>query len=112
MHRLLRHFENLGSFGEGQSAEVEELDDLCLPRVLPGKTRDRLIESDDVQDDDNVYTFIFDGNSQVLDHFFVTDNLLGTAEFDIVHVNVDFPRISPAYGSDHEPLIGRFDLNR
>ena len=38
-----------------------------------------------------MYTFNFEGNSQVLDNFFVTDNVLGTADFDIVHVNVDFP---------------------
>ena len=24
---------------------------------------------------------------------------------DIVHVNVDFPRVSPDFGSDHEPLL-------
>ncbi len=62
--------------------------------------------------DDNVYTFNFEGNSQVLDHMLVTDNVAGTAEFDIVHVNVDFPRVSPAVGSDHEPLVVRFDPNR
>ena len=86
-----------------------------LTDILPGTGADRvltnLINSDDVQADDNVYTFIFDGNSQALDHFFVTDNLLGTAEFDIVHVNVDFPRVDPSFGSDHEPLVGRFSLN-
>jgi predicted extracellular nuclease len=86
-----------------------------LAEILPGTGTDRvltnLIYSSDVQADDNVYTFIFDGNSQALDHFFVTDNLVENAEFDIVHVNVDFPRISPAYGSDHEPLLARFSLN-
>ena len=35
---------------------------------------------------------------------------IGDAALDIVHVNVDFPRISPAFGSDHEPLVGLIDL--
>ena len=59
--------------------------------------------------DDNVYTFIFDGNSQALDHFFVTDALL-PAKIDIVHVNVDFPRVDFSEGSDHEPLLVRLKI--
>jgi predicted extracellular nuclease len=82
-----------------------------LTEVLPGTGEDRILSNlIDTLTDDNVYTFIFDGNSQVLDHMFVTDNLLGGAEFDIVHVNVDFPRVDPAFGSDHEPLVGRFQI--
>ena len=60
--------------------------------------------------DDNVYTFNFEGNSQVLDHMFVTDNLLDGASFDIVHVNVDFPRTDNSVGSDHEPLLAVFNI--
>lgn len=61
------------------------------------------------------YTFIFDGNSQALDHFFVTENLvsLWQTRLDIVHVNVDFPRrLNDVVGSDHEPLVARFRLPR
>ena len=66
----------------------------------------------DTLTDDNVYTFNFEGNSQVLDHFLVTDNLAGSALFDIVHFNVDFPRVDATVGSDHEALVGLFDLNK
>ena len=62
--------------------------------------------------DDNVYTFNFEGNSQVLDHFFVTDALLCHAKLDIVHVNVDYPRVDDTFGSDHEPLVARFNLKK
>ena len=84
-----------------------------LTDILPGSGPDRVLTNlVNGVTDDNVYSFIFDGNSQQLDHFFVTDNLLGTAEFDIVHVNVDFPRLSSATtASDHEALVGRFGLN-
>ncbi|MGQ0793443.1 MAG: endonuclease/exonuclease/phosphatase family protein [Deltaproteobacteria bacterium] len=57
-----------------------------------------------------VYTFIFEGNSQALDHLFVTEPLLQGGRLDIVHVNVDFPNIDNTVGSDHEPLVGRFQL--
>ena len=61
-------------------------------------------------EDDNWYSFIFDGNSQVLDHMFATRSLLEGAGMDIVHVNVDFPRVDNTVGSDHEPLLGAFNI--
>ena len=80
--------------------------------MLPGTGGDRVLNNlIDTLTDDNVYTFNFEGNSQVLDHMLVTDNLAGSAQFDIVHLNVDFPRVSSAVGSDHEALLGLFDLN-
>jgi predicted extracellular nuclease len=82
-----------------------------LTEILPGTGPDRVLTNlIDTLSDDNVYTYNFEGNSQVLDHMFVTDNLLDDAEFDIVHVNVDFPRVDDTVGSDHEPLIARFNL--
>ena len=63
-------------------------------------------------DRDNIYTFNFEGNSQVLDHVFVSDNLRPGAQLDIVHVNVDFPRVDDTVGSDHEPLVSSLRLGR
>lgn len=58
------------------------------------------------------YSFIFDGNSQMLDHFFVTSSLLPSAKFDVVHLNVDFPRtFIDTTASDHEPLLASFSLD-
>ncbi|MEM8883491.1 MAG: endonuclease/exonuclease/phosphatase family protein [Planctomycetota bacterium] len=81
-----------------------------LDRILPGRGNNQILWNliRDVKDD-NVYTFIFEGNSQALDHCFVTKNLRKKAEFDIVHVNNDFPRVGPEFGSDHEPLLARFE---
>jgi len=60
-------------------------------------------------DRDDVYSFVFDGNSQLLDHMFVSGALAARApKFDIVHVNVDFARVDDSTGSDHEPLLARF----
>jgi len=52
------------------------------------------------------YSYIFQGNSQSLDHILVTDSLLAGAEFDPVHVNSEFVN----QASDHDPLLSRFNL--
>lgn len=63
------------------------------------------------------FTFIFDGNSQVLDHMLVSPALLEKfAAVDILHFNASFPAgLSSAAGTplraaDHDPLEGRFRL--
>ncbi|NET03137.1 MAG: hypothetical protein F6K16_00060 [Symploca sp. SIO2B6] len=57
-------------------------------------------------DDDVANTFNFQGNSQVLDHAFVSNSLLEGAEFDIVNLNIDFAE----QASDHDPIIARLNL--
>ncbi|MEM9157334.1 MAG: endonuclease/exonuclease/phosphatase family protein, partial [Cyanobacteria bacterium P01_F01_bin.33] len=52
------------------------------------------------------YTFIFQGNSQVLDHILVSNNLAPGAIADIVHVNVD----TAATVSDREPVVARIAI--
>ncbi len=57
------------------------------------------------------YTFIFNGNSQVLDHILVTTGINDRgADVDIVHTNLDFgfPSDNP---SDHDPVVARVDLS-
>jgi predicted extracellular nuclease len=51
------------------------------------------------------YSYVFDGNSQALDHIVVSDAVLTDLElFDPVHVNAEFAE----QASDHDPLVGRF----
>ena len=52
------------------------------------------------------YSYIFQGNSQSLDHILVSDNLAEQAEFDAVHVNSEFSE----QASDHDPLVARLQL--
>lgn len=83
-----------------------------LSEILPGTGADRVLTNlIDFLTDDNVYTFNFEGNSQVLDHVLVSDTLLPGAESDIVHVNVDFPHVDDTVGSDHEPIVLELDLS-
>lgn len=47
------------------------------------------------------YSFIFEGNSEALDHAVVSQDLLGQADYDVVHVNAEFG----ARVSDHDPVV-------
>lgn len=55
------------------------------------------------------YSFIFQGNSQSLDHILVSDSLDEGAEFDIVNVNSEFAETNQR-ASDHDPLIVSLNL--
>lgn len=56
------------------------------------------------------YTFVFEGNSQVLDHIMISPSLLSNArpEIDIVHVNAD--RADASAASDHDPVVARLRM--
>jgi uncharacterized protein len=54
------------------------------------------------------YSYVFEGNSQVLDQILVSSNLLDRfpIEYDPVHVNSEFAD----QASDHDPQVARLDL--
>jgi len=56
------------------------------------------------------YSFIFQGNAQVLDHILVSPALLfaGRPDYDAVHINAEFSD----QASDHDPPITRLRLDR
>ncbi len=49
------------------------------------------------------YTYVRHGNSQAIDHIFVSDALTAGAEVDIVHMNAEYARQI----SDHDPVVAR-----
>jgi predicted extracellular nuclease len=54
------------------------------------------------------YTYVFEGNSQALDHILASHKLYRTLEaYDVVHVNAEFAD----QVSDHDPQVARFDLD-
>ncbi len=54
------------------------------------------------------YSYVFEGNSQVLDHVLVSaDALAHEVGFDVVHVNAEFA----VQASDHDPGVARFSFD-
>jgi uncharacterized protein len=60
---------------------------------------------------DERYSYVFEGNSQSLDHILVSRSLRREAEFDAVHVNSEFAE-SPRRASDHDPLLALLEVPR
>ena len=59
--------------------------------------------------EDERYSFIFQGNSQQLDHILVSDSLVDGAEVDIVHVNTEFAE-TDRRASDHDPVVASLNI--
>ena len=57
---------------------------------------------------DERYSYVFQGNGQVLDHILASPALLyeGRPDLDAVHINAEFAD----QASDHDPPITRFDV--
>ncbi|WP_354639379.1 lamin tail domain-containing protein [Kitasatospora camelliae] len=49
------------------------------------------------------YSYVFQGNSQVLDHILVSSALTRHADYDVVHINSEFA----VQASDHDPQVVR-----
>ncbi|NET61325.1 MAG: endonuclease [Symploca sp. SIO2E6] len=61
--------------------------------------------------EDERYSFIFQGNSQQLDHLLVSDSLVADTEIDIVHLNTEFAE-SNQRASDHDPIVARLTFEQ
>ncbi|WP_460661602.1 lamin tail domain-containing protein [Kribbella swartbergensis] len=68
--------------GSGKTALID------MPRTLPPSER---------------YSYVFEGNSQILDQILISQNLQPASSYDIVHMNAEFPDQI----SDHDPQVVR-----
>jgi hypothetical protein len=69
--------------------------------ILKGSLLNTLIDTLPLSEQ---YSYVFDGNSQALDHILFSNNLFGVPfVYDIVHVNSEFA----AQASDHEPQVAQ-----
>lgn len=55
------------------------------------------------------YSYVYQGNSQVLDHILVSNHLAAATEIDMIHVNADFTEMS-GRASDHDPVLAQIDF--
>ncbi len=62
------------------------------------------------------WSYVEDGNAQVLDHMVLTSDLVGSTNIAYAHIDADFPltayndNTTPARTSDHDPVIGYFSI--
>lgn len=68
--------------GSGKTALID------MPRTLPLPER---------------YSYVFEGNSQILDQILISQNLKPASSYDIVHMNAEYPDQI----SDHDPQVVR-----
>jgi predicted extracellular nuclease len=56
------------------------------------------------------YTYMYDGNSQTLDHVLASTHLMDstTVSYDVVHLNAEFTAANRP--SDHDPAVAQFDF--
>jgi predicted extracellular nuclease len=71
--------------------------------IVVGTGPTELIDLPRTLNDSERYSYVFEGNSQVLDHILVSKNLLPASSYDIVHMNSEFPDQI----SDHDPQVVR-----
>ncbi len=109
MHELTAHYvsenadANVIVLGDLNTFEfTNDLADILTSADIPGL----LARASDKDAASQEYSFIFDGNSQALDHIYLTSELATNTSLDYLHVNVDFPRrLDDITASDHEPLL-------
>jgi 2',3'-cyclic-nucleotide 2'-phosphodiesterase (5'-nucleotidase family)/endonuclease/exonuclease/phosphatase family metal-dependent hydrolase len=93
---------NVVVLGDFNGFDFEE-----FQRILQGGDAPVLQNLNETLPERERYTFNFQGNSQALDHLLVSNNLAANAEYDIVHVNVDYVDQQ----ADHEPLLASLSLS-
>jgi predicted extracellular nuclease len=64
----------------------------------------------DVPEEDR-FSYYYQGNSQVLDHLLVTNNLADNTELDMVHINSMFME-EHGRASDHDPLLAQISFDK
>jgi uncharacterized protein len=86
--------------------DLNEFEFLSPLDILKGGISPVLTNLIETLPDNERYSYIFEGNSQTLDHILVSNNLAERAELDAVHINSEFFN----QASDHDPLITRLNL--
>ncbi len=79
-------------------------------RVLSGASEGSVILHDlaaRLHPEEERYSYVFEGNSQELDHIYVTDALLSEAEVEALHLNSEFAE----QVSDHDPSMASLKIS-
>ncbi|GAA2819822.1 endonuclease/exonuclease/phosphatase family protein [Saccharopolyspora taberi] len=92
-----------GIDAEARVVVAGDLNDFGFSPTLRTLTADgALVDAADSLPPNERYSYVYDGNSQALDHI-LTSPAAGTADYDVVHVNAEFAD----QASDHDPQVVR-----
>ncbi|MGA3600539.1 endonuclease [Lysinibacillus agricola] len=91
---------SLGDFNDFQFAEALKIHEGQLMTNMINKV-----------DDTDRYTYVYQGNSQVLDHILVSNNLADKTVVDVLHINADFTDMA-GRASDHDPVMVQIDMKK
>jgi len=86
--------------------DFNEFEFISPLEILAGDVLTNLVET---LPDTERYSFIFEGNSQALDHILVTNNLSTNAQVDIVQLNTEFVE-NAQRASDHDPILAQINF--
>ncbi|WP_144561720.1 DUF6359 domain-containing protein [Bacillus mycoides] len=90
---------------------VGDMNDFEFSKPLQALKGDVMKDMLETVSKDNRYTYIHEGNAQVLDHILVTNNIAPHTIVDPVHLNTN---IMKEHGrvSDHDPVLAQIDLKQ
>ncbi|WP_179829849.1 endonuclease/exonuclease/phosphatase family protein [Nocardiopsis aegyptia] len=109
--RLVRQFAEdlLAVDPEANLIVMGDLNDFPFSPTLDILTADGLLANPmDALPEEERYNYVFDGNSQALDHILVNGVLADRMDYDVVRVNSEFHD----QVSDHDPQVLWFDIRR
>lgn len=86
--------------------DMNDVEDSSVMNTIKGEELTNLIEK---VPEEKRYSFVHQGNSQVIDHMLVSNHLADTAVMDMLHVNADFTEMH-GRASDHDPVLAQLDL--
>ena len=89
---------------EANVVSVGDFNDFQFTDALKIHEGDHMTNMINKLDESDRYTYLYQGNSQVLDHILVTNNLVEQTEIDILHINADFTDMA-GRASDHDPVM-------
>jgi len=106
--------EILSEFPDAMVAIVGDLNSLFLSSPIQALRDDGLTPVFDTLPAEERYSYIYQGESQVLDYIVITTSLLDILQrVEVLHLNADFPPQAPddetpLGESDHDPIIAVF----
>lgn len=85
-----------------------DLNDFGFSKPVERLEEAGLFDLSDLLPENERYDYVFDGNSQDLDHIMVSDALIGRSAIDVLRINAEFAEQT----SDHDPLIARLAISK